>query len=757
MRHEVDASAPGTCAGRLLLDPFQAPTPEERTRLRSALARHFPSRDGEPDRARGVLPRREAFFAALEPVVAAPVDPEAQTRFSDRPAPPGLDPRLLWTIAVDKANRGEAYGVDYELARLARRGFAGVDPHFLHVALEERYHTRLLEEACAACGGTFSIQPPPPTMRALIRTMSWLPERIRFLLILCGETVGAHLFGLLVERSAAFADEPAVAERLELLLGEIWRDELVHVAYCRSRLHPWLLPLGRLLRPWVARSLLGQVPEFAALGGGRRATLARVARPLALPDELAWAATPAPGTVAPASGPRLAPLTLARLARDPLALFQDLARTHGDVVRLGFGGFHLVTHPDGVERVLVDPDGCYGKGEKARRRVGEIFGRGLVLEEGRPWAERRRRLAPSFGARAVESYVPAMAREARALRARWEIAAAAGQSVDVKAAMKDLTQEIVASALLGARAQGAGAGVDGAMAELGRYVAAALRAPVFVPSWVPTPGNRRMRRAVRVLDGFLERLVDGGSGAEGLLGPLREAHGTGPAGRRAIRDDLVTFFVAGHDTSASALAWTLHLLSRHPAVRRRLVDEVRAVLGDRPPTARDLPRLRYVEAVVREALRLYPPAWMLAREALRDDVLAGRRIPAGATVLVSAWVTQRRADLWPAPEVFDPERFAPGAPAERARFAWFPFGGGPRVCVGASFAMAEMKLVLAVLHQRVELQALDARAVRPIARMTLEPAGELRLLPRRLDGRVRARRTASADPARSRPAAHTQP
>ncbi len=306
-------------AAALRLDPFQPLSEGDRRRLRAALARNFRLRDGEADRERGRLPLRETFFARLLPATPCPaVEPEAQRRYAHRAAPADLDPRALFAIAVGKANRGEAYGVEYELARLSRHGFAGVDRQFLHVALEERYHTRLLAEACKACGAPFELAPPPFLLRGVIRAMSWLPERVRFVLILCSESVGAVLFQILRERSAAYASRPEVAERLALLLGEVWRDELTHVAYCRARLHPALLPVARWLQPIVARALLGQVPEFAALGGGRPATLERIARPLELPEDLAWAATsgtarPARTTreerppTAPARGPRPRP------------------------------------------------------------------------------------------------------------------------------------------------------------------------------------------------------------------------------------------------------------------------------------------------------------------------------------------------------------------------------------------------------------------------------------------------------------------
>lgn len=728
------------------LDAFGRVSREEQARLRTVLGQFFLARDGLPELAAERLPERDAFFAGLPPLAG-----NAAAAWSPR------DPRAALVAALGKANQGEAYGVDYELAALQRNG-EPADGLFLHVALQERYHTRLLAAACEACGGALDRTPPPPGMRFLIRSMSWLPDSLRFLLILCGEVVGAGVFDLLHEARRAFRADAAVEARVGTLLAQIHHDELAHVAYCRTRVPRWLLPLGRVLQPFVTRAVLAGIPEFAELGGGTRAARARLNRPLRLPAGMGWLADGAAAPLPP--GPRVPARTALRLVRDPLRLFTDLAREHGDVVRIGVQDFYLLSHPADVEHVFKDPARRYRKARKTHQRAEAIFGEGLILAEGDAWQTRRRGLVPAFGKREVERWMDPILAEVEALRNRLEIHAAAGIPIDVKAATRTLAQDVFTSAFLGARDALGAERTGDAMAELGRYVDAAVRRPVFLPPAIPTPRNLRMRAAMREIDAALERLAAArGRGASGddLFSRLLALHGNEPEGRRALRDDLVNFFVAGHETSANTLAWSLHLLSRHPAARRRLCEEVRDVCGRERLRSADLPRLAYTEAVVKETLRLYPPAWMIAREPVEDDCIRGYRIPRGATVLLSPWITQRRADFWPAPGAFDPERFLSDEP--RTPFAWYPFGGGPRSCIGQRFAMVELTTILATLHQRVELEAQDAAEVAPLPRMTLEPA-PFRLVARLIADPARPGSSASRGSlpraGRSGPAAHSR-
>jgi len=433
-------------------------------------------------------------------------------------------------------------------------------------------------------------------------------------------------------------------------------------------------------------------------------------------------------------GPRSRPHTLARFALDPARCVLELTRDHGDVVDLGFGSYVLISRPEHVAHVLQTNETKYWRGARAHRRSGGLFGDGLAYADGEPWQRQRRRLVPSFTPKAVAHYVGAMTEVVLAELDSWRGAAREAKPIDLRSGTAALAQNTIAAALFQSEIRDQGADVARALAGLARFVGRAMRAPVFVPPWVPTPGNLRFRRAVGTLDammiGLIEEARESGPESGGLLAKL--VHAPDPEtgelmSDRQLRDELVTLFVAGHESTSNALAWCFALLSSHPDVRERLEKEVEAVIGDRLPTHHDLDSLRYTEAVIREVLRLYPPSWMMIREPRVDDHIGGYRIPAGTSLLISPFATHRRPEHWPDPERFDPDRFAESEIRGRHRYAWYPFGGGPRVCLGLAFAMTELKLTLALVTARCRLHRPPGLPLRPDPRLTLEPAGDLRM------------------------------
>lgn len=408
-----------------------------------------------------------------------------------------------------------------------------------------------------------------------------------------------------------------------------------------------------------------------------------------------------------------------------------MTQEYGDVARLALG-YYLISHPDDVCHVLQENRDNYWRGSEAHRRSGGLFGKGLVFNDGEDWRRQRRLLTPAFAPQAVARYVPIIAAQAQAMLQRWSPLADQGSPIDVKAEMLQLTQDIILRAISGAFVRESGARVAEAMTVLSEYVAGNVGAPIHVPARLPTPRNLRFRKALRTLDAMLADVVaqgcQGGPGGTDILSALLAA-GARPGGRamskEQLRDELVTLFIAGHETTAHTLSWLAYLLSKHPEVQRRLGHEVDRVLAGRPPIAADLDRLEYADKVIRETLRLYPPAWILVREPYTDDVVGGSRIPARSTLLISPYVTHHRPDIWENPEGFDPERFSPENEFARPRFAWYPFGGGPRLCLGRAFAMAELKLVLALLTQHYRLELQPGHSVRMDPKLTLAPAGEL--------------------------------
>jgi cytochrome P450 len=424
-------------------------------------------------------------------------------------------------------------------------------------------------------------------------------------------------------------------------------------------------------------------------------------------------------------------------ARDGLGFFTRVAREHGGVVRIRL--VHptaLVTHPDGVKRVLQDNHFNYRK-SFVYGRIRPLLGDGLLTSDGSFWLRQRRLAAPAFHRERIAGLADLFARRTGEMLDGWHAAVRRGEAVDLHREMTRLTLANVGEALFSVDLDGAAADVGRAMTEALAITNRRLGRVLFVPQGIPTPLNLRFARAKRVLDRVvLDTIADrrrAGVDGDDLLGMLLAARDPDTGATMSdeqLRDEVMTMVLAGHETSAAALVWVLDLLSRHPHDAARVRDEVDAVLGGRAPTAADAPRLVHTTAVIREALRLYPPIWNLAREAVEDDEIMGFHVPAGTNVVLSPWVTHRDPAWWPDPERFDPDRFAPGRPLPH-RFAFFPFAGGPRICIGAAFAMLEMQVVVAAVASRFELHASGPPPV-PDQQVTLRPLGAVspRLVPR---------------------------
>jgi cytochrome P450 len=421
------------------------------------------------------------------------------------------------------------------------------------------------------------------------------------------------------------------------------------------------------------------------------------------------------------------------LRRDPLGFVTGLARDFGDVVLLRLGPVHLymLFHPDHVRHVLQENHQNYVKGPIiARTKV--LIGEGLFTSEGSFWRRQRRLAQPAFHRARIAGLVETMVQATAERLGRWGQPAARGEVVDVAAEMSELTLTMVGRTLFGRdlseRAAAAGRALRVALA----FTADRTMRYLTLPLALPTPKHRTFRRALGELDGVVYDLIEARrrAGADGgdLLGMLMAARdeetGEGMTAHQ-LRDEVMTFFLAGHETTAVALAWTWYLLARHPDVAAALVAEVDEVLGDRPPGFDDLPRLPLARMAVEEAMRLYPPVWGIGRQAVGEDAVGGYRLPAGAIVNLSPYVTHRHAAVWSDAERFDPTRFAPDRSAARPRFAYFPFSGGPRQCIGEGFAMVEAQVVVAMVLQRFRLGLCAGHTVEPEVHLTLRPRGGL--------------------------------
>jgi cytochrome P450 len=408
-----------------------------------------------------------------------------------------------------------------------------------------------------------------------------------------------------------------------------------------------------------------------------------------------------------------------------LGFFEQCFREHGDAAffRVGSRRSMLLSHPDDIEQVLVADNRRYIK-NYALRFLKPLLGNGLLLNEAQSWLRQRRLIQPAFARPRIEGYAPAMASCTQQMLDQWQ----PGQKINVHAAMMELTMRIAGRTLLGIdvgrQFEEVSRCLDTVMHDfLGRFRAAAP-----LPYWLPTPANLVLKHTVRQLDRILQQLLDerrkanfAGDDFLSLVAAARDEEDGRGLSDRQIRDEVMTMFLAGHETTANSLAWTWLLLGQHPPIQDRVREEAQRVFGGRTPTAADVPRLELCERVVRESLRLYPPAYVIGRRPLEDTTIGGRLVRANTNVLMSQWVVHRDPRWFAAPLTFDPDRWAEGLASRLPKYAYFPFGGGPRVCIGSSFALFEAPLVLAMIAERFRLELLTPPPVKILPAVTLRP------------------------------------
>ncbi len=421
---------------------------------------------------------------------------------------------------------------------------------------------------------------------------------------------------------------------------------------------------------------------------------------------------------------------VARIRHDPLGFLKEGHARYGDVFRYQVGPMvaHLLAHPDHVRQVLVDRQANYPR-SWVYQHTKVAAGEGLVTTEGAAWRRLRRMSQPAFHPQRVAAMATAMTDAIDVMRCRWGDAAKRGTVVDMSGEFVALTLQIVGKALLHVDLEEEVEAIGSVMEVSGAYVQSRMNNPFTLPLIVPTPRNLRVRRAIRSSDDVLYGIIarhhrEQPQGEGNLITMLMEARDeeTGqPMSDRELRDQLFTFVMAGFETTAAALAWTVYLVSQNAEVERRLIDEVKRILGGRPPTASDLPRLVYVRQVLEESLRLYPPVFAVARDARQADEIGGFRIPAGSIMVISPYLTHRHSEFWPDPDIFDPDRFSPEQVAKRHRFAWFPFLGGPHQCIGQGLAMMEATFAIAMIVQSFRLRLAPGARVEPRAQMSLRP------------------------------------
>ena len=421
--------------------------------------------------------------------------------------------------------------------------------------------------------------------------------------------------------------------------------------------------------------------------------------------------------------------SLGALKQSPLEMFTELAN-YGDIVGIRVVNFKniFINHPSLIEEVLVGHPRRYYKGRVLRANR-HVFGEGLLTSEGDFWLRQRRLVQPAFHRARIAAYAETMVEYAQRLMESWRD----GEERDVHQETMRLTLQIVAKTLFNADvtrdAQEVGQSLE-LLLELG----ADFRRTLFVPHWVPTPTNLRIKREIAFIERILYRIISerraSGHDAGDLLSML--LHAQDEDGSRMtdkqLRDETITLFLAGHETTASSLSWTWWLLAQNPAVEAKLHAELDEILGGQAPSIDDLARLPYTANVITESMRLYPPAWGLARIVVEDHELGGYPVKKGMGVAMAQWVVHRDTRWYDSPEEFRPERWEGDFAKRIPRFAYFPFGGGPRQCIGNSFALMEAILILATIAQKYQLRLVPDHPVVPLASITLRPRYGVRVV-----------------------------
>jgi cytochrome P450 len=446
-------------------------------------------------------------------------------------------------------------------------------------------------------------------------------------------------------------------------------------------------------------------------------------------------------------GPRGHPLfgLINEFQQDMLGFYRTAKDAYGDVVRLRllWVNTYAITHPDAVHYVLQEHNRNYQRNRFVNDLIKRYLGKGLFTLDGESWLSRRRLMQPAFHRHRLQGLATLMTTATETMLAEWARQPAT-TPLAIDQEMMKVTLQIAGQALFSVDLLGDAKKVGDAFVETTGYTSKRMQTPFLLPRFVPTPENRRFQQAVQTLDQTIygmirarRRLEERGQNPPGaaeaadllaMLMAARDEESGAAMSDEQLRHEIALLIFAGHDTTANALTWAFYLLSHHPAEEAKLHAELACVLQGRTPTIDDLPKLPYTRMVIEETLRLYPPAWTIGRQSIAADTIGGYQIPAKANLIVPIYVIHHDSRWWPEPERFDPERFTPERSAARHKFAYLPFGGGPRLCIGSNFALMEAQLVLATVAQRYRLRLVADHPVQPKPVVMLCPSAGLPMI-----------------------------
>lgn len=423
------------------------------------------------------------------------------------------------------------------------------------------------------------------------------------------------------------------------------------------------------------------------------------------------------------------------LRQDPLSMLTR-ARAAGDLVRLRIGVdyVHVVNHPDSIKHILQDNNRNYSKDTRTLAKIKLFSGENIFTGEGEFWLKRRRLMQPMFHRQQIASFGDVMSTAANEMLDRWA-ALPPGQVLDMDDEMMRVTLQIVGRALFSVDLTGDTGTLGNAFTTVTENIIFRIRHPFYLPLGFPTPRNRRALAAQDTITSIIQRIIRERleSGAEhqdllALLMSMRDAETGEGLTEDELGREISTMVFAGHETTSNALTWAWYLLSQHPDAEARLYAEIESVVGGRAPTMQDVPNLVYTRQVLDETMRLYPPAWVFGRQALEADTIGAYTLSRGDAVLVSPYTMHRHPAFWDSPDTFKPERFDAKHAEHRPRFTYLPFGGGPRLCIGQPFALAEATLLLATIAQRYRLRLAPGADVKPDPQITLGVAKGLPMI-----------------------------
>jgi cytochrome P450 len=419
-----------------------------------------------------------------------------------------------------------------------------------------------------------------------------------------------------------------------------------------------------------------------------------------------------------------------RFFDSPLEMLAE-SPSQGDLVRWRFGPFRVfaANSPEVIHDVLVANAASYYKSSSTKAVMAPLLGNGLFVNDGDSWRTQRKLVSPAFHHKRIAAYADLMVDYAQSVGKMWQD----GAEIDLEQFMTDYTIHVVSKSLFDAEVSGQETELREVIEQVLRSVDERLMTLFPTPMWVPSAKIRRYKAAIARLDELIYQIIadrragktsgqnitDKGDALSMLL-LSQDEQGSGMTDKQ-VRDEVMTLFGAGHETTSRALTWTWYLLSQNPEVEQRFHDELQAVLGGRTPTLEDLAQLTYTEQIVKESMRLYPPAWVTTRQAHQDTTLGGEPVKKNNVVIINIWGVHHNPNLYPDPWAFKPERFTPEFEKSLPKSAYLPFGNGPRVCIGNAFAMMEAKIALAVLGQRFKLSLKPGHPVEPQDMFTLRP------------------------------------